>query len=381
MIKGKNILCFGSEKWGYPGFQQTIMHKLSSANRILYINSLGTRKISLRCSQLSFYLRRALRFYQHNHNASTTTAVVCNPWVIPLMNSSIITKCNRQLLRIQFSRLLKKLNFKDYLLWIGTPAAASYLDLFKPTSMVYNPVDRYSAFPFVNKTKICEYEKQIAKKADLIICTSEAIKNDFLPLNNSAITFTHGVDFDFWNSAANSKLIPSDIKKVRKPIIGYFGSLSADVFDIELLKKVAVKYPQANIVLIGRKMNYLDQFEKNKNIYLLGYKDYKLLPSYLKHFDVCLIPFHVNELMEGVDPIKLREYLSLGKPVVSVALPEVAKVGRAVYVAENEKEFVNLVGKALEEEKTLFEERLNVARQSDWNVKLGELSNIINNYL
>ena len=376
MIRGQNIICFGSSTWEYPGLQQTVMRLLSRDNRILYVNAIGTRKIALSYSQLSFYLKRTCRLFQHDQRASKNI-MVCNPWIIPLVYSDITTKINRTLLRRQFSRLLSILNFTNYILWVGTPSAASFVDLFKPALFIYNPVDRYYAFPFVNSVKTRNYERQIAANSDVILCTAEAIKEDLLPYNEYSFTVTHGVDFNHFHSALSGSNVPEDIKDIPKPIIGYFGGLS-DRVNYGLLNKIAIRYPNANIVLIGKKLLDLGKFEKLPNVHTLGYRDFSVLPHYLKQFSVCLIPYHVNELMEGVDPIKLREYLCLGKAVVSVDLPEVRKLEGLVYIGKNEEDYIVKVGKAMEKNSaSLIEERIRAAKQSDWPVKIEQISNIV----
>lgn len=303
--------------------------------------------------------------------------MVYNPWIIPLVYNTTISKINRTLLSIQFSRLLSKLNFKNYILWIGTPSAAFLLDIFDPTLLIYNPVDRYYAFPFVNSVKTRNYERQIAANSDVIICTAEAIRKDLLPYNEYSFTVTHGVDFNHFHSALSGSNVPEDIKDIPKPIIGYFGGLS-DRVNYRLLSKIEIRYPNASIVLIGKKLQDLGKLEKLPNVHILGYRDLSVLPHYLKQFSVCLIPYHVNELMEGVDPIKLREYLCLGKAVVSVDLPEVRKLEGLVYIGKNEEDYIVKVGKAMEENSaSLIEERIRAAKQSDWPVKIEQISNIV----
>jgi glycosyltransferase involved in cell wall biosynthesis len=273
--------------------------------------------------------------------------------------------------------LLSKLNFKNYILWIGTPSAAFLLDIFDPTLLIYNPVDRYYAFPFVNSVKTRNYERQIAANSDVIICTAEAIRKDLLPYNEYSFTVTHGVDFNHFHSALSGSNVPEDIKDIPKPIIGYFGGLS-DRVNYRLLSKIEIRYPNASIVLIGKKLQDLGKLEKLPNVHILGYRDLSVLPHYLKQFSVCLIPYHVNELMEGVDPIKLREYLCLGKAVVSVDLPEVRKLEGLVYIGKNEEDYIVKVGKAMEENSaSLIEERIRAAKQSDWPVKIEQISNIV----
>jgi glycosyltransferase involved in cell wall biosynthesis len=114
------------------------------------------------------------------------------------------------------------------------------------------------------------------------------------------------------------------------------------------------------------------------NTHLMGYQPFDILPAYLRQFSVCLIPYHVNELMMGVDPIKLREYFSLGKPVVSVDLPEVRKHAELTYIGTDEDDFVAKVGLALKEnDPELREKRMQFALQSDWPHKVDEISDIL----
>jgi len=302
--------------------------------------------------------------------------------MIPLVYNRPIMKFNRAIMRVQFSKLLSKLEFKDYILWAGTQTAASFLDIFKPTVLIYTPVDRYSEFSFVDGTKIADYERYLASTSDAVICTSDAIRNDLKPYNNNCFTVSHGVDVKHFLTSLDDKDIPEDIRNIRGPIIGYFGGLTERV-DWELLHDVATRYADANMVLIGKKspgVRGIARLERLANVHFLGYKDYKVLPDYLKQFTVCLIPYVINDLLVAVDPIKLREYLAMGKPVVSVDLPEVRKLQDVVYIGENKFDFVNMIGKAMmENAPSLAEERIRTAWQSDWAVKIEEISDIVNN--
>jgi glycosyltransferase involved in cell wall biosynthesis len=386
VIKGQNIICFGSEKWEYPGLQQTVMKLLSWENKILYVNALGIRKISIRFSQFGIYFKRAISIFQRSIDQGgedLKNIFICNPWIIPLVYNSTVMELNKSIMRAQFSRLLSRLEFNNYILWIGTPTAAFFLDIFDPSVLIYNPVDRYSAFPFANSAKLVNYERFIASRSDAIICTADAIRKDLEQYNGNCYTVTHGVDVDHFHSVLNNNDVPEDIRNIRGPIIGYIGGLSERV-DWDLLLDVAIRYPNANLVLIGKRAmdgggEGLAKLKKQSNVHFLSYKDYKVLPDYLRTFSVCLIPYVINELLLAVDPIKLREYLAVGKPVVSVDLPEVRKLQDVVYIGKNNKDFVEKIGKAINEDnRHLTEERIRVAWRSDWRVKIEEISAIVN---
>lgn len=376
MISGKNIICFGSEKWEYTGFQQTLMRKLSESNRILFVNPLGSRKIRLEPLQFKIYLQKVKSILAKSY-APETNALVCSPRIIPIVYNGMVLKLNKILARYQFSRLLSKINFNSYTLWIGTPTAFFLMDLFDPEKVVYHAVDRYSEFTFVDREKILSYERAVAKRADVILCTSDAIQRDLVKYNPCAFTITHAVEFDHFYSAMNGCDIPEDLKGINGPIIGYFGGLAERV-NYSLIKKIALRFRDASIVLIGKKQHSLGEIESLPNVYLLGQKRYEELPVYLKHFSVCLIPYHVNSLMNAVDPIKLREYFCLGKPVVSVNLPEVRKYDELVYIGMDEESFVRKVQEAIEEnDASLYEQRVQVAKESDWGTKIQQISKVV----
>jgi glycosyltransferase involved in cell wall biosynthesis len=352
------------------------MRLLARDNRVLYVNALGSRRVSLKLSELPWYLKRAQRLFQKNSEQSSKF-MVHNLRIIPFVYNGIIHKINKILIQKQFWALISRIGFGNYILWIGTPTVAFALDLFDPVLTVYNPVDRYYAFPFVNRVKIREYERYIATKSDIIFCTSEAIRKDLLPYNEYCHTITHGVDFHRFNSALESDIIPGDIKAIGQPIIGFFGGLDDWVND-DLLYNLAIRYPDANIVLIGRKLRDLSRLERLRNIHFLGFKNPEDLPLYLKQFRVCLIPYVINERLVAVDPIKLREYLAMGKPVVSTDLPEVRRLGHLVYIAENENDFVAKVGIAMgENSELLINERILQAKRNDWGIKIEEISEIV----
>jgi GT2 family glycosyltransferase len=106
------------------------------------------------------------------------------------------------------------------------------------------------------------------------------------------------------------------------------------------------------------------------NTRLLGEKHYQELPAFLSQFDVCTLPFRMNRLTKAVDPVKVYEYLSQGKPVVSVPLPELAPLSELLYFAANAAEFASQIDRALSEQnEALSPKRIEFASQNTWSAR------------
>ncbi|MEZ4456889.1 MAG: glycosyltransferase [Gemmatimonadales bacterium] len=152
----------------------------------------------------------------------------------------------------------------------------------------------------------------------------------------------------FASSALAELPRPADLPADDRPILGFFGLLQSWV-DLPLLRRLAERFPECHVVVIGRSMVDLGDLQGLPNLHLLGQKAYRDLPAYCRAFDVGLIPFVLNELTDAVNPIKLREYLSAGLPVVSTAMPEVVALGEVpgLAVVRTHDEFIEACGRFL----------------------------------
>jgi polysaccharide pyruvyl transferase CsaB len=229
--------------------------------------------------------------------------------------------------------------------------------------IVYDCMDEWDKFPLISQ-KLLTAEKKLAAVSDLIVVTSGLLYEKFKMANSSIVLARNGSDFNFFES----NCIQNDLlKDLSHPIIGYYGAL-AEWFDVDLVRFAAEKRPDYNFVLIGG-VHDLDvtSLKQMPNVHLLGLKPYVDMPKYLYHFDVCIIPFLVNPITEATDPVKLYEFFSAGKPVVSVNLNEVNLYKEFLYLSKSREEFVDLLDKAVKEDNSeLREKRIIVAKNNSW---------------
>lgn len=220
-----------------------------------------------------------------------------------------------------------------------------------------------------------QMEIRLLQKSDIVFVTADHLYRDKVRYNKNTFLIEHGVDHDHFSQAQNGTLdIPSDLRKIPTPILGFFG-LIHEWIDFDLIEYVAQLKPEWSIVLIGKSSIDISRFEKYANVYFLGQKPYTTLPAYCGGFNVGLIPFVINELTLNVNPIKLREYLSAGLPVVSTALPEVEKYADIVNIAYSNVEFVELVEKALADDTPeLIETRSTRMARETWQHKIDLIS-------
>ncbi|MPQ43248.1 glycosyltransferase [Clostridium tarantellae] len=219
----------------------------------------------------------------------------------------------------------------------------------------------------------------VATTADKLFKEAKSFRGD-----NKLALITNGVQYEHFANI-DCEVIPEDLKEVIKSgkrIIGYFGAL-ASWFDYDLIKKIAKELPDHVIVLIG--IDYDKSLGKSgildfKNVYYLGTMDYVKLPTYAKFFNVATIPFVVNEITEATSPVKLFEYMALGKPIVTTNLPECKKY-ESPLVSESHEEFINNIRKSIELEKDndYIELLRKEGNDNTWKQKAKDMKSLILN--
>jgi GT2 family glycosyltransferase len=162
------------------------------------------------------------------------------------------------------------------------------------------------------------------------------------------------------------------------PIIGYIGAI-ADWFDVDLVADAATQRPDWQFVLVGGVFGADTSVLRSlPNVHLLGQKPYATMPAYLYNFDVCIIPFKVNEITHATDPVKLYEYFSSGKPVVATDMREIRQYSSLVYLANNSSEFISKIESALaEEDVQLRMKRVETARVETWSSRYESVDHAI----
>jgi len=174
--------------------------------------------------------------------------------------------------------------------------------------------------------------------------------------------------------------VPDEIASLPRPVVGYVGAVSSWL-DQELLAAVARAHRDWTVILIGPVDTGVELLKSLPNVYFLGQKEYSLLPAYVKGFDVTVIPFKINDLTRGVNPVKLYEYLAAGRPVVSTALPEVLPFRPVVSTSLNPVEFVKMVEDELAgdcSEKAAS--RVQLARRHSWQARAVAVSEAITRF-
>lgn len=199
--------------------------------------------------------------------------------------------------------------------------------------------------------------------------------------NANVKLITNGVDYEHF--ANNSSEQPEEMKKIRKDgniIIGYYGAL-ASWFNYDLIKQIAEKDERYQVVLIG--LDYDKTLSKSgvlekKNVHYLGKKDYNELPKYLHCFDICIIPFVINEITLSTSPVKVFEYMAAQKPIVTTDLPECRKY-KSILIGKNDKQFIRKI--EIAESKINDSKYMKLltkeAKQNDWKNKFNSLIELL----
>ena len=239
------------------------------------------------------------------------------------------------------SLVARVLGLRTPVIMVTIPTAWDVVAPMRRHRLVFNRSDRHSDFPEADRASIEALENQLLAHADHVVYVSQALMAEELPRTGHRAHFLdHGVDVDHFVARPEHEW-PDDVRSIPGPRIGFFGALDDFVVDFDLLERVAAELPQASLVLIGDATHPMERFAKYPNVHWLGFRRYSLIPAYGSAFDVAIMPWQDNDWIKRSNPIKLKEYLALGLPVVSTDFAELAGYTDRVRVARTHAEFVD----------------------------------------
>ena len=267
---------------------------------------------------------------------------------IPLRRFAIVRAGNRMLSRFLMRRAIQRLGFHDSIAWFHVPHPGFLARQLGEKLTVFYCIDDYSKLPEVDGIAIQEMDDQLTAAADIVFACNRSLMETHSRHNPNVHLSPHGVDNEmFALSTWPETKIPQEASDLRRPVIGWWGVIDSRV-NISILEHIATARPNWTILLIGRVAVDAAALSCLANVALVGVKPYADLPRWAKAIDVCILPYTQSEWTERSSPLKLREYLAAGKPVVATPFPEAQIFGSLVQIAADGPGFVSAIEEALE---------------------------------
>lgn len=379
MITGRDFIITSLQTWNTE-IGSTIKNtalEISKQNRVLYINApmnwLEWRKVSKE--------KKEGKIQQINSNMW----IVDLPFpVLPLNKIPFtwafdrVNRVNNQKIATGILKAIKDLDFHNYIHLIDTDIYRSqYLkEMLCPTLSIYYCRDFVIGVDYWKKNG-SRLEPLLAAKSDIVLANSSLFAERLKKYNPRTYTIETGVNLQLYDATVK-KSSPADIKDIPHPIVGYTGMVIKLRLDIELLYQVALQMPNVQFVFVGPTDEAFDNHSLHQlvNVHFLGGKDVNQLPAYIQEFDVCINPQVVNEITIGNYPLKIDEYLAMGKPTVATSTHTMQDIfSKHVFLPTNVGEYVGAIHNAISEinDKSKQKARISFAHTHSWTNSINKI--------
>lgn len=346
------VVVFAGLDWWYHNrahadFQ--LAQQIATKRRVLLVNNIGTRMPRPgRTSAVGGRIRRKLAGIARGVRRPVRDLpefYVYSPLVFPAYGSALGRTVASTLVRIQVAAVRRWLRVARPAVVVTPPTAWPVVAAMPRSALLFNRSDKHSAFPEVDVPTILRFEQQLLSTADAVLYVSGELQSEDAPLvADRGVFLDHGVDVDLFDPATPPA---PELDGLAHPRIGYFGTLRDHTIDAGLLERVADAFPDATVVVVGPSTMDLSALEARPNVRVFGAQDHERVPAFGAGFDVAIMPWLDNDWIRNCNPIKLKEYLALGLPVVTTHFPEADRW--PVRTARGGEEFVEQIRAALAE--------------------------------
>lgn len=400
MSIGKDIIVFSSFRWDQPMAEASIalVKELSKSCRVFFVNRPFSIKdlfidhadLTMRRRIKTILLRRSPFM---NVETGFSNFIVATPGLTIPINFlhkgffyNALNVINNWVVKACMNRMVKEFEIKEFV----------YLNLFNPIILpnlslrsaknvlnIYTVLHDIKFSPYMQRHGVQAQEKAL-KNADLVLVNSKNQWRELISKVENIYYFPNGVEYTVWESIRLKNIAaPYDLYNIGSTkVIMFCGYLSSNRVDYNLLRLVCENYPNYLVVLVGA---YEEEdlikykLEEIPNLIILGNRRYEAIPAYIKCAHVCIIPYLCNDLNKSVYPLKLNEYLAMGKPVVSTLFSEdLEPFADNVYLSRNYEDFLSNIDLAIQENNAQrLENRIKLAEKNNWSYRVNLLNQLI----
>jgi glycosyltransferase involved in cell wall biosynthesis len=305
------------------------------------------------------------------------------PWpVLPVYYQPLSNAISQRLLGLYVRAALRRLGWRVDVLWTYWTISEPLVGRLGERVSVYHCVDDVvlGGYPLVSPRTMRRQEERECRRVDLVLGRTEEMVAARRPWNPHTVFLPGGVDtvaFDPCRPAST----PLELAGIPRPRVGSVGTWD-DRVDSELVEACARRLPDVQFVFIGPiKRHRLagESLPLLPNLHCLPACDHAAVPAYVAGLDVCLIPYRLNAYTRTLAPIKLYEYLAMGKPVVATPLPYVLREKAIVRIAEGGEAFAQAISAALARSPTVAERATyrEAALANSWSAQVDEIERLL----
>lgn len=398
LMRGKDIVIIGLQAW-YTDIGsncKSIAKELSLHNRVLYINMPLDRKTIVHQKD-DPNIRRHMEIIRGKGedlvlvspnlwNYYPSRVLESINWIPSTPLFSVLNRINNRRFASDIQKAVKKMGFTDYILFNDNDIFRSFYlkDLLKPKPAVYIYYSRDNLLGVDYwKRHGTTIEPAHIAKADIGMANSVYLANYLKKYNDNAWYIGQGCNISLFD-ADKEHIIPEDLEKIAHPRIGFVGAINTIRIDERVIASIARERPDWQIVMIGPEDEYFagSDLHQLPNVHFLGKRPIESLPAYVAGFDVCINPQLINPVTIGNYPLKVDEYLAMGKPVVATNTDAMQIFEDQVYLADTPEAFAPLIDQALRENTPQRkQERIALARTHTWAESVKQLHLAVNKTL
>jgi len=377
-MKDHLIIFFPLVDWDDPWQRyQHFALLFSKKNRVIYINSPAAITYFVR-NPLNL-LKKWLRFIRGKKRVSSTLSIYDPFPCLPFGRSSRwVNRLNQYILFLYIKLFVRPTG--RLIVWINNPYYSLMARLLKPKIAVYDCPD---AIVFKNSKKrqrtYDELKKEVLQESTVSLFTSKALLEEGQRVSRNCFYVPNGVNVQTFNQTRGQR--PEDMKGLSGKIVGAVGTFDERI-DVELMSFALENIRDATFALVGPIFVNMRDLANHPRVFIAGKRRYEEIPAFIEAFDVALIPYRLNEVTRAVYPVKLHEYLILGKPVVGTNLPELEQFSDIIWIAKTKEEFAEYIRVALNESQNgIRRKRIDRAKANSWDARINQITEILHNYL
>lgn len=301
------------------------------------------------------------------------------PWLPRLGRPSWLSRLTAKQRFRQVYDMLRARGCTKIVLYLWGLEFADALELPHDLSL-YNVSDEYSFSS--TEIAVSPEERSLLESVGQVFMISPALMEKKGHFNRHTDFLPAGVDY--WKYAA-PRPEPEEMRQIPHPRVGYVGHLKR-MLDWSLLLELSARHPQWSFVFVGPKSPHpeidaaYNEMSRRPNVHFLGGRPAERLGEYIQHFDVCTMPYVVDDYTKYIYPGKMHEYLASGNPVVSAPVRSVQEFKGVIEVAGDAEEWSKAIERSLTEQENTDNRRASrqaVARQYDWDGLVGKVAAII----